>query len=481
MSLFNLSNQQVARRVSKAVYKNLYQDILHKDGYGITDNFITPEMANTGTVVDVYVPIPLNGKFRMRGAQTNGLWTNTKNLPDAKTGQRRHALSKRFTIDVLKRYDENIAISEDEVAAHPKGLDEGFEQICKKQIEQDIARSINGYTFASQLYAFFMDSFSEEPTEEEIAEAVEFYTYNGTDKTVALMALQLANAKVSNGNSKLYRDYEPADERQCFIFNNVHLVHLRASLAMTASDAATLMLGQGGINPFTKEKAVVADFETGAVGVVDAVPLYSASANQLNTAIEYLGLDPAANAEAIGLIKQLASMIAPANATIRGLKPNTFKTVDDPDEQGVIVQPKVNMGVRCLSGNSIKVVFYGKDFTTLEQTKESIKKIRADVKGKLVLPNLSYDEDHLIGVDSYIQVNADGTMEKAVEGRATTAITTSAMTRMENNDESAREDKKAKKNNKNNGNKNNEPPVDTGSNGNFGDPIDDGTEDGTKE
>lgn len=374
-------------------------------------------------MVDVYVPIPLNGKFRMRGNQTNGEWTNTKNLPDSKTGQRRHALSKRFTIDVLKRYDENIAISEDEIEAHPKGLDEGFEQICKKQIEQDIARNINGYTFASQLYAFFMDSFSEEPTEEEIAEAVEFYTYNGTDKTVALMALQLANAKVSNGNSKLYRDYEPADERQCFIFNHVHLVHLRASLAMTASDAATLMLAQGGMNPFTKEKSVVADYETGAVGVVDAVPLYSTSANQLNTAIEYLGLDPVTDAEAIGLIKQLASMIAPANATIRGLKPNTFKTVDDPDEQGVIVQPKVNMGVRCLSGNSLKVVFYGKDFTSLEQTKESIKKIRAAVKGKLVLPNLSYDEDHLIGKDNYVQVNKDGTMEKAVEGKAGAPIT----------------------------------------------------------
>lgn len=423
MSLMNLSNQQVARLVSKHVFKNLYQDILHKDGYGITDSFITPEMANAGTMVDVYVPIPLNGKFRMRGNQTNGEWTNTKNLPDSKTGQRRHALSKRFTIDVLKRYDENIAISEDEIEAHPKGLDEGFEQICKKQIEQDIARNINGYTFASQLYAFFMDSFSEEPTEEEIAEAVEFYTYNGTDKTVALMALQLANAKVSNGNSKLYRDYEPADERQCFIFNHVHLVHLRASLAMTASDAATLMLAQGGMNPFTKEKSVVADYETGAVGVVDAVPLYSTSANQLNTAIEYLGLDPVTDAEAIGLIKQLASMIAPANATIRGLKPNTFKTVDDTDEQGVIVQPKVNMGVRCLSGNSLKVVFYGKDFTSLEQTKESIKKIRAAVKGKLVLPNLSYDEDHLIGKDNYVQVNKDGTMEKAVEGKATAPIT----------------------------------------------------------
>lgn len=32
MGLFNVSNQQIARLTSKTVYKNLYQDIIHKDG-----------------------------------------------------------------------------------------------------------------------------------------------------------------------------------------------------------------------------------------------------------------------------------------------------------------------------------------------------------------------------------------------------------------------------------------------------------------
>ena len=113
MSLFNLSNQQVARKVSKTVYKNLYQDIIHKDGFGITDRFVTPEQTNAA-IIDIYVPIPINSRFRMRGAETNGLWTNKENLPNAETGQRKHVLSKRFSIDILKRYDTNIAISEDE-------------------------------------------------------------------------------------------------------------------------------------------------------------------------------------------------------------------------------------------------------------------------------------------------------------------------------------------------------------------------------
>ena len=113
MGLFSLNNQEVARKVSRTVYKNLYQDIIHKEGFGITDKFITPEQT-TAAMVDIYVPIPIASKFRMRGAETNGLWTNTENLVNEK-GQRKHVLSKRFSIDILKRYDTNIAVSEDEV------------------------------------------------------------------------------------------------------------------------------------------------------------------------------------------------------------------------------------------------------------------------------------------------------------------------------------------------------------------------------
>jgi len=43
MGLFNVNNNQLARLVSRTVYDNLYQDILHKDGFGITERFITPE------------------------------------------------------------------------------------------------------------------------------------------------------------------------------------------------------------------------------------------------------------------------------------------------------------------------------------------------------------------------------------------------------------------------------------------------------
>ncbi len=408
MGLFNVSNQQVARLVSKTVYKNLYQDILHKDGFGITDKFVRPEQTNAA-MVDIYVPIPINNRFRMRGAETNGAWANRDNLPESTTGQRKHVLSKRFSIDILKRYDSNIAVSEDEIeGAAVASLDESFEQICRNQIEQDIAININGYTFASQLYSFFMDSFSDTPTAAEVAKAIELYVYNANSKTDAIRAFKLANAKVSKGDSKLFAGYYPADARQAFLFNSMFLVDLTETCALSASDVATRMLAGGGMNAFTNEKRTVADFEKGYVGWLDGIALYAVLQQVLDATWYYLGLDPVTDATTIALLEQLSCLIAPANATIRGLKPTSFKTVDDPDTQGVIIQPKVNMGVRCLSGNSLKAVFSGVGFATSEKALESVSAIRTALKGKFLLPNLSYDVDPMIGADSTVTTTKDG-------------------------------------------------------------------------
>lgn len=419
MSLFNLSNQQVARKVSKTVYKNLYQDIIHKDGFGITDKFITPEQTNA-SIVDIYVPIPINNRFRMRGASTNGLWANKDNLPDATTGQRKHVLSKRFSIDILKRYDSNIAVSEDEIeGTNAANLDEGFEQICKDQIEQDIAININGYTFASQIYSYFMDSFSATPTAAEVEKAIEFYTYSSENRTAAIRAFKLSNAKVSRGDSKLYAGYYPAQARQAFLFNTVFLVDLTDTAALSASDVATRMLAQGGMNAFTGEQKTVADFEKGYVGWLDGIPLYEVMQQVKDATYYYLGLDETTDATTIALLEQLSCLIAPANATLRGLKPTSFKTVDDPDVQGVIIQPKVNMGVRCLSGNSLKAVFSGTGFTNATTALASVTSIRKALVGKFVLPNLSYDYDNDIASDNFLQAMADGSMKPAQEGVGT--------------------------------------------------------------
>ena len=420
MSLFNLNNQQVARLVSKSVYKNLYQDVLHKDGFGITDRFVTPEQTKA-SLIDIYVPVPIGGRFRMRGASTNGEWANVNNAPNG-THQRNHVLSKRFTIDILKRYDFNIAVSEDEIEmTGAASLNESFEQICRTQIEQDIAINVNAYTFAAQIFAFFTESFAaayakgsgaatSDITDKELTNALERYSYDSANKTGAIRAFKLSNAKVSKGDSKLYAGYFPADERQGFLFDPIFLVDLSETAAMSASDVATRMLAGGGLNAFTNEKKTVADFQKGYVGWLDGMPLYEVSQQVKDATWYYLGLDASTNATVIGYLNDIQAMIAPANATIRGLRPTSFKTVDDPDTQGVIIQPKVNMGVRCLSGTALKCVVSGTEWTG-ETAKATIVAILKAIT--MILPNLSYDNDNKVAQASTLTSKANGTQTLA--------------------------------------------------------------------
>ena len=420
MSLFNLNNQQVARLTSKTVYKNLYQDIIHKDGFGITDRFVTPEQTKA-SLIDIYVPVPIGGRFRMRGASTNGEWANVNNAPNG-THQRNHVLSKRFTIDILKRYDFNIAVSEDEIEmTGAASLNESFEQICRTQIEQDIAVNVNAYTFAAQIFAFFTESFAaayakgsgaatSDITDKELNAALERYSYDSANKTGAIRAFKLSNAKVSKGDSKLYAGYFPADERQGFLFDPIFLVDLSETAAMSASDVATRMLAGGGLNAFTNEKKTVADFQKGYVGWLDGMPLYEVSQQVKDATWYYLGLDASTNATVIGYLNDIQAMIAPANATIRGLRPTSFKTVDDPDTQGVIIQPKVNMGVRCLSGTALKCVVSGTEWTG-ETAKATIVAILKAIT--MILPNLSYDNDNKVAQASTLTSKANGTQTLA--------------------------------------------------------------------
>ena len=259
-----------------------------------------------------------------------------------------------------------------------------------------------------------MDSFGVEPTAVEIKKAIEFYTYDPANRTAAVRAFKLSNAKVSKGDSKLYAGYYPAEARQAFLFDTTFLVDLTDTAALNASDVAARMLAQGGMNAFTGEKKTVADYQSGYVGWLDGMPLYEVFQQVKDAMYYYLSLDETVNADVIALLEQLSAFIAPANATLRGLRPTSFKTVDDPDTQGVIIQPKVNMGVRCLSGNSLKAVFSGADFADATKALASVKTIRAALVGKFRLPNLSYDYDNLIGVDNSVTAHADGTMDEPV-------------------------------------------------------------------
>jgi hypothetical protein len=70
------------------------------------------------------------------------------------------------------------------------------------------------------------------------------------------------------------------------------------------------------------------------------------------------------------------------------------------------------MGVRCVSGKALKAVFFddgtSEKFDTEAHTIASLTTIRAGILGKLVLPNMSYDNDNKVADASVLTSDSAG-------------------------------------------------------------------------
>lgn len=396
MSLFNLNNAQVGKIVSKTVYETLVQDIFHLDGKGLTDKFIPASSADAGAV-DIYVPQPLNNRLRQYGGTTNGAWENTGNDESSLKGK--HVKSKRFSVDMTKRYDQNIPITEDEVElTNATNLTKGLVTIAQDQVEKDIAVQLNGATLAEQIYKWLKDSFADwaAPTPLEIGMAMQIYTAT-TDRFAAADAFRYANDAISDGDmtegiekSNLYAGFFPSDERQGFI-RGQFLTDLQKSFTQNASDVVAEINATGFLNPFTQSEAKRINLKTGIVGLYDGVPLTRVSGQVFSTMCYYLGVADDDTATKT-ILSGIVGLICPANATIRGMKPNSFKVVDYQHEQGVVVQPKVKYGIRCLSGKALHGIVTGAAWADATKAAASVKTLAG--KLNLVLVNRANDTDN---------------------------------------------------------------------------------------
>lgn len=392
MSLFNLNNAQVGKIVSKTVYETLVQDIFHLDGKGLTDKFIPASAADAGSV-DIYVPQPLNNRLRQYGGETNGDWENTGN--DEQSLKDKHIKSKRFSVDMTKRYDQNIPITEDEVElTNATNLTKGLVTIAEDQVEKDIAVQLNGATLAEQVYKWLKDSFADwaNPTAAEIGAAMQIYSAT-TDRYAAADAFRYANDAISDGDLTLNAGFFPSDERQGFI-RGQFLTDLQKSFTQNASDVVAEINATGFLNPFTQSEGKRINLKTGIVGLYDGVPLTRVSGQVFSSMCYYLGIADD-DAPTRTILAGIVGLICPSNATIRGMKPNSFKVIDYQHEQGVVVQPKVKYGIRCLSGAALKGIVTGASWADATKAAASVKALAA--KLKLVLVNRANDTDNYYG------------------------------------------------------------------------------------
>lgn len=401
MAFVALNGYDVEHASSLVVYENLFPEIQHINGKGVTDKYTKTDDVDSVTKIDVMRVLPYAPRFRQLGATNNGTFHNQKN----EGGYGNAPQSNKYTIDVDLIYDEGVAITSAQEYSNPVAL----QAIVLAQIVKTAGFAINIITYAKQLEGYFRngDNFDKglahgvgsivaaDITADEIADAVFAYEKGSADS--ATSAFQYANASFDDGIPEIGALTVPADERQAFISNQFKVLML-GQYKQNASDQSVAILGAGFVNPFTGAKGNRIDSRTGYVGTYDGVDLYLF--NKVTRRFTYVALgllgtadDTAGKLPTVrGLLDQIGAMIVYGAGTCRGIVGPSVTANPNVYFGGVYVLPKMKVGVECLHGATVKLVIDGGASLASKWTSANIADIMNTVKftpidGKVVTGN----------------------------------------------------------------------------------------------
>ena len=353
MAYVSLMGYDVEHYSSKLVYENLFPEIQHINGKGVTDKYTPTKDVEKVTLIDVMRILPYAPRFRKLGGTNNGAWHNGQN-----TGYNNAPQSEHYTIPVDLIYDEGVAVTKTIADSNPVDL----KTIVLTQIVKAAALSINVITFAKQIEGYFRDSFtSTGATAGEVAAAVFAGdpTYPAPTAGSYADAFIAANSELTKGIPTLGAFIVPMEERQAFVTPEFDRV-VKRQYMNNASEAATKILATGFINPFTNAEGTRIDVRTGLLGLYDGVGLFMFNNVVKRFTLVALGLDPDNDTTgAVALLDKIRAIVVYANGTVRGIVGPSVEANPNPYYGGVYILPKLKVGVEVLDGHSIKMVVDG--------------------------------------------------------------------------------------------------------------------------
>ena len=353
MAYVSLMGYDVEHYSSKLVYENLFPEIQHINGKGVTDKYTPTKDVEKVTLIDVMRILPYAPRFRKLGGTNNGAWHNGQN-----TGYNNAPQSEHYTIPVDLIYDEGVAVTKTIADSNPVDL----KTIVLTQIVKAAALSINVITFAKQIEGYFRDSFtSTGATAGELAEAVFAgdSTYPAPTAGSYADAFIAANSELTKGIPTLGAFIVPMEERQAFVTPEFDRV-VKRQYMNNASEAATKILATGFINPFTNAEGTRIDVRTGLLGLYDGVGLFMFNNVVKRFTLVALGLNPDNDTTGVvALLDKIRAIVVYANGTVRGIVGPSVEANPNPYYGGVYILPKLKVGVEVLDGHSIKMVVDG--------------------------------------------------------------------------------------------------------------------------
>ena len=368
MAFQTVKGYDVEHASSLLVYENLFPEIQHINGKGVTDKYTPSNDVESVMYIDVMRVLPYAPRFRQIGGANNGAYHNAANNGYANAPQSQH-----YTIPVDLFYDEGVPITSSQIYANPVAL----KAVVLAQLVKTAGMAINIITYAKQIEGFFRngDNFDKAKTHSkgsivaddvkaaEIAEAVYGYDPAAVGAAAASPTMKFisANGSLSDGIPEIGALTVPSDERQAFVSPAFNVL-MKGQYMQNASEASARILATGFINPFTQSESARIDSRTGMCGMYDDVDCFMFNKVTRQFVYVALGIAGTSNDAAADLaacrasLDKIGAIIVYGAGTCRGIVGPTVEANPNTYYGGVYILPKMKVGVECLHGATIKMV-----------------------------------------------------------------------------------------------------------------------------
>lgn len=332
--IYNVNDTMTQVLAAKQVKENIFMDLIHKNGKGITQE----ENVDCSTARMAKVK-PFTDDARTLGAANNGGHFNNNPIGATEV--------QEYTLNLLYVYDKCVDLPEVQQDMCPVNI---FEQ-ATKNIGGRTATEINASTIAAQLAAKY-----------NAANASNAWT----DNAVVLgatpdyyEAIQDASTMLDNGDEANGIQAFPFDERE-IIMRPTFRKNLMSAKGVIkgGSNYAQSMLAKGAVSPEDRK-------EWGSMycGEIDLTPCYIAPDVLWKRAGTWAGSDTAFSAA--------QAMVIAASSTDRGISgQERIKIVDSPNGAGKRLQPLTRWGINvCYPKGIVPILANG---TTVPSTDSTI-------------------------------------------------------------------------------------------------------------
>ena len=306
-------------KFAPAVLDNVYQGLVEKDDKGVNDNWVSSTDAEDNAQIIVHRILPVAMEPREQGANKNGA---------SYSANQHYVQTESVSIEILTTLDDPILIPrarQDMIAT----------DLLSKEVKifsDRLATIINGGTAASKIFATYIAKSKGREVNEVVISSSDISNKKVLDRFIE------GNSLLDEGDIAHGIDIFPTETRIA-VFRVSYRATLKAGGILTlggANEVYNILAGSG-----LNNKGEARTSDDGYAGVIDGVEVRLISNESLGHAAHFLGFPK--NEYKKG--SPFAGYISSSYANARGVSTREqTKVVDEPNGQGIRLQPYVKMG-----------------------------------------------------------------------------------------------------------------------------------------